>query len=220
MLRMKDYYMILSVPRDAEQEDIRRAHREQALRTHPDRSHDPDPERFLEAQEAYEVLRDSERRARYNRDLKDHEEWVEGNRPVTVHGGPLPIWEDFATVFPGLEEILDHIRSDFFGPLRKAQPLRHLNVEFILDPDEAASGGVVPLEVPVYEFCPRCGGRGGAFPFACLLCDGRGLSWGKRTLPVRFPPGVRDGTVLRIPLENLGVNHLHLTVHFRVEPAY
>jgi len=210
--------MILKVPRDAGEEDIRRAHREQALRYHPDRSQSPDPGRFLEAQEAYEVLRDRERRARYNQELRDHEDWMKRPEPAPVHGGPLSIWEEFGAVLPGLEEILDHIRSDFWGPLRKAQPLGHLNVEFLLNPDEAACGGVVPLEVPVYERCPRCSGRGGAFPFPCRLCDGKGRVWVKRTLPVGFPPGVRDGAVLQIPLQELGVKHLHLNVHFRVEP--
>jgi DnaJ-class molecular chaperone len=214
---MKDYYLILKIPRDSSAEDIRKAHRRQFLRYHPDRSTEPDPTRFREAQEAYDVLRDQEKRRDYNDRLKDHEDRLH-THPEPVHRGPMSLWEEFGTVLPDIGEILDHIRRDFFGPIRKVEPLRELNVEFILNPDEASCGGSLPLDVPVYEDCPRCDGRGGAFPFPCLLCDGKGWSWGKRTISVRIPPGVQDGTVMQIPLQKLGIEHLYLNVYIRIQP--
>lgn len=214
---MKDYYLILKIPRDASTEEIRKAHRQQVLRYHPDRSTNPDPARFREAQEAYEVLRDQERRKEYNHRLENHEDRLY-TPPEPVHGGPISLWEEFETVSPGILEILDHIRRDFFGPVRKVDPLRELNVEFILDPDEAACGVSLPLDVPVYESCPRCGGRGGAFPFPCLLCNGKGWSWGKRTISIRIPPGIQEGTVMQIPLQKLGIQLLYLNVHIRIQP--
>jgi curved DNA-binding protein len=64
----QDYYEVLGVPRDASAEDIRRAHRSLARRYHPDVNKDPGAEdRFKEISEAYEVLRDPEKRARYDR---------------------------------------------------------------------------------------------------------------------------------------------------------
>lgn len=214
---MKDYYLILKVSRNASEEDIRRAHRKKVLRHHPDRSEDPDPERFREVQEAYEVLRDEQRRRAYNDSLEKHEAGV--HPPAQpVHRGPISLWEEFGSVMPGIEEILDHIRRDFFGPVRKVESLKELNVEFILNPDEAASGGSHPLDVPIYKNCTDCGGRGGAFPFPCLRCDGKGWTWGKRTISVRVPPGVREGTTIRIPLQQLGIRHLYLNVHIRIQP--
>ena len=214
---MKDYYLILKIGRDANEEDIRRAHRRQVLRYHPDRSEEPDQERFREVQEAYEVLRDQEKREAYNRRLKTQEERVHGmSRPA--HRGPLSLWEDFGSVLPGIEEILDHIRRDFFGPIRKVEPLRELNVEFIMDPHEAATGATQALDVPVYRHCPNCDGRGGTFPFPCLQCDGKGWKWEKRTLNVRIPAGTRDGTTFRIRLQQLGIEKLYLNIHVRIQP--
>jgi curved DNA-binding protein len=63
----RDYYEVLGVPRDASEEDIRRAYRKLARQYHPDVSKEPDAEdRFKEISEAYEVLRDQEKRARYD----------------------------------------------------------------------------------------------------------------------------------------------------------
>ena len=64
----RDYYEVLGVPRDADTEDIRRAYRKLARENHPDINKDPEAEdRFKEISEAYEVLRDEERRRQYDR---------------------------------------------------------------------------------------------------------------------------------------------------------
>src|SRR3954469_20307869 len=64
----RDYYEALEVPRDASEEDIRRSYRKLARRYHPDVSKEPDAEdRFKEISEAYEVLRDPEKREKYDR---------------------------------------------------------------------------------------------------------------------------------------------------------
>jgi molecular chaperone DnaJ len=213
---MKDYYLILKVSRDASEEDIRRAHRKLVFRHHPDRSSDRDHARFREVQEAYEVLRDEAKREAYNRELNQDEERLRtASQPV--HRGPISLWEEFGAVMPGMEEILDHIRRDFFGPRRKVEALKGLNVEFIMNPDEAASGARHPLDVPIYEPCPACQGRGGAFPFPCLQCDGKGWTWGKRTMLVEIPPGVQEGTTFRLPLQRFGIQHLYLNIHIRIQ---
>ncbi|HFQ91244.1 MAG TPA: J domain-containing protein, partial [Chromatiales bacterium] len=67
-MEFKDYYEIMGVPRDATQDEIKRAYRKLARKYHPDVSKDPDAERrFKELGEAYEVLKDPEKRAAYDR---------------------------------------------------------------------------------------------------------------------------------------------------------
>src|SRR6476619_4168351 len=63
----RDYYEVLGVPQDADTEEIRRAYRKLARENHPDINKDPEAEdRFKEISEAYDVLRDEERRRRYD----------------------------------------------------------------------------------------------------------------------------------------------------------
>jgi curved DNA-binding protein len=66
-MEYKDYYKVMGVPRDATQNEIKRAHRKLARKYHPDVSKEPDAEmHFKEAGEAYEVLKDPEKRAAYD----------------------------------------------------------------------------------------------------------------------------------------------------------
>ena len=214
---MKDYYLILEVTRAATKEDIRRAHRRLVVRSHPGKRQETEAERLGEIQEAYEVLRDSERRRDYNHQLEVYEK-LANRQPVPEFPRPVSFWEDFGTIFPSVEEILDHIRTNFFGPTRKVEPLRNLNLEVVLDPDEAAYGVTFPLKIPVYHHCPYCNGRGGEFPFPCLHCDGKGWEFSKGTMRVRIPPGIQDGAVFQYPIQQLGIKNLWLTLTMRVEP--
>ena len=215
---MKDYYLILEIGRDATREDIHRAHRRLVIRYHPGQSEEADVGKFREVHKAYEVLRDSERRREYNDQLKTYEDRFK-RQPLPVYWRPVSFGEDFETIFPGIEEILHHIRVNFFGPTRKVEPVRDLNLEVILDPDEAFQGVTFPLEIPVYQHCPRCNGRGGDFPFPCLRCDGEGWELSKGTITTHIPPGVLDGTVLRYALQSLGIKNLWLTITVRIQSA-
>jgi len=213
---VKDYYLILEVSRDATKEDIRRAHRRLVVRYHPSKRQRIKAEQFSEIQEAYEVLSDSERCRDYRHQLKAYEDLAK-RQPVPESRRPVSFWEDFGTTFPSIEEILDHIRTNFFGPTRKVEPLRNLNLEVVLDPDEAAYGVTFPLKIPVYHHCPYCNGRGGEFPFPCLHCDGKGWEFSKGTMRVRIPPGIQDGAVFQYPIQQLGIKNLWLTLTMRVE---
>ena len=81
----RDYYIVLGIPRDAGTAAIRSAFRRLALRYHPDRSGDADSRIFREVADAYRVLSDPERRARYDRQLDRRE------RPVPVTVVPVPV---------------------------------------------------------------------------------------------------------------------------------
>jgi curved DNA-binding protein len=85
-VKYQDYYQILGVPRDAEKSDIKKAYRKLARRYHPDVNSEADAEeKFKEVNEAYEVLKDSDKRQAYDRfgaDWKHGQQFDGGTRPA------------------------------------------------------------------------------------------------------------------------------------------
>ena len=110
-MRYKDYYAVMGVERDASQDDIKRAYRKLARKYHPDVSKEADAEaRFKELGEAYEVLKDPEKRAAYDKlgadwkagqDFRPPPDWNEG---FEFHGGEFTgaTGEDFSDFFDTL----------------------------------------------------------------------------------------------------------------------
>jgi len=186
MEKPKDFYRILGVARDASTATIKRAYRRLAKALHPDRA-GRGPEEFQDLQAAYETLADAERRRRYDESL--HEERFE----------PLA-WS--------------FVRSPAVGDLRRPVRPGSLSGEILLTPDEATRGGVLPLDVPLSASCPSCEGTGGAF-FDCGRCMGEGKVERRLPVPVRIPPGVPDGTVFQVALDDPAVLSILLTVHIR-----
>ncbi|MCD6505525.1 molecular chaperone DnaJ [Candidatus Poribacteria bacterium] len=169
----RDYYEILGVSRDASQEEIKRAYRRLAMKYHPDKNPGDKEaeERFKEVNEAYEVLSDPEKRARY--DQFGHA----GFRGPTGTGGDFSF--DFG--FGAFEDIISDIFgdfSDFFGgSRRRAGPRRGDDIRYDLEVtlEEILAGKTVPIEVIRTETCPRCHGTGSASPpKTCPRCGGRG----------------------------------------------
>ena len=119
-MEYKDYYKILGVDRNANETDIKRAYRKLALKYHPDRNpnNPPAEEKFKEINEAYQVLSDPQKRARYDQLGESYAQWQ-------AHGAPTGgfNWEDWSTVRTGggsriniedLEGILGGEFSEFF----------------------------------------------------------------------------------------------------------
>jgi molecular chaperone DnaJ len=225
-----DYYDVLGVGRDASSDEIKRAFRQLARETHPDANPD-DPgaeERFREVAEAYEVLSDADRRARYDRG--------------EVFGSG-----DLFSQFGGLDDILQQFFGGAFGGFGfgggRRGPRRGPDIAVVLEMTlaEAATGvsrevefraparcercdgsgaepghdpttcptcrgtGTVQLardtmlgRVMTVGECSTCGGSGRLIEEPCTECRGGGLVTRARTLTVEVPKGVEDGTRLRL----------------------
>ncbi len=128
-MEYKDYYKILGVERNASKEEIKRAYRKLALKTHPDRNPGDKKaeERFKDINEAYQVLSDPEKRSRYDQLGESYAQWQQGGAP---EGGFR--WEDWFTRAPqsgnvrmdvgNLEDILGSDFSEFFRRIFGGMP--------------------------------------------------------------------------------------------------
>ncbi len=247
-----DYYKMLGLARDAPTAEIKAAYRKLALQFHPDRN-PGDPaaeERFKEVSQAYAVLGDEEKRARYDR--------------LGAIPGDLPFGDgaDLAKV----TEFFDAIFGDLFGLGRKRATGQDLRYTLELDFDEAALGCQKTIRFLRSEDCRTCGGTGaqggaaGLQPCArcagqgwarhkagffstrreclacggsgqiprvrCKACSGTGLCEGERECVVRVPPGSQAGGSQRVAGEGSPgrrggpAGDLHVIVRPRPHPFY
>jgi molecular chaperone DnaJ len=229
----QDYYELLGVDRSASAEELKRAYRKLAMEHHPDRNPDnPEAERkFKGINEAYDVLRDDQKRAAYDR--FGHAAFEGGN------GGGRPGGFDFSQ---GFADIFDEMFGDFMGgggARRRNANLRGADVRFNLSvtleeafkgkeakvrvdgsgPCEScsgtgAAGGAAPVTCPtckghgrvratqgmftIERTCPTCHGAGRVIEKPCQACNGSGRTRKEKTLSVNIPPGVEDGTRIRV----------------------
>jgi molecular chaperone DnaJ len=168
----KDYYRILGVARDATPDEIKKQYRQVALKYHPDRNpgNKESEEKFKEAAEAYEVLRDPEKRRLY--DLYGHE---------GVSSTGFTGFHDFSDIFRTFGDIF----GDIFGGLgdfghREGRPQAgsDLRYDLTLDFMDATLGTEVSIEVPRVVTCQTCAGSGakpGTMKVPCPACGGRGV---------------------------------------------
>ncbi len=172
MAATRDYYEILGVSRNATEEEIKKAYRKLALQYHPDRNPGDKEaeERFKEAAEAYEVLRDPEKRRLY--DQFGHE----GLRGAGFQG-----FQGFDDIFSSFGDIFQEFFSFNFGtsqrPRTSARPGNDLLYELEITFEEAIFGTEKDLDIDTYRQCERCGGSGsepGSSESTCPLCRGRG----------------------------------------------
>jgi molecular chaperone DnaJ len=226
----RDFYEILGVQKNASEDELKRAYRKLALEHHPDRNQgDVESEsKFKEAAEAYDVLRDPEKRRRYD---------TFGHDGLNGGGGGFHSSEDIFGAF-----------SDIFGEVfgfsaggraggRRAQAGMDLRYNLNITFRQAAKGDEVVLKLPVSVpcescqgtgaepgtemkncgqcrgsghvqqaqgffrisvTCPSCHGRGKIISQFCATCRGGGQTSQVRELKVRIPAGVDDGSRLRL----------------------
>ncbi len=166
MSTKRDYYEVLGVSRDANDDEIKKAFRRLAKQHHPDANLDnPDAaEKFKEIGEAYQVLSDPEKRQLYDR---------------YGHNPPQGGFGDFSG-FGGFTDIFE----EFFGfggggsaARRGPQPGAHLKYNLTIPFEEAVFGAEKDLDVPRLETCSACRGSGaepGTTPMRCPQCQGSG----------------------------------------------
>ena len=226
----RDYYEILGVARGASDADLKAAFRKLAMQHHPDRNPgDRDCEhRFKECNEAYEVLRDADKRAAYDRF---------GHAAFDHGGGGHGFGADFGSTFSEIFEDLFGMgggrRGRSSGRERGAD-LRY-NMEITLE--EAYGGKTAQIRIPtpvtcevcsgtgakagtqpkscatcgghgkvrhaqgfftLERTCPTCHGRGQVIDNPCGSCAGSGRVARERMLSVNIPAGVEDGTRIRL----------------------
>jgi molecular chaperone DnaJ len=224
----KDYYCILGVTRDATPDEIKKQYRQVALKYHPDRNpgNKDAEDKFKEAAEAYEVLRDPEKRRLY--DLYGHE---------GVSSTGFTGFHDFSDIFRTFSDIFEDVFGfgDFGAREGRPQAGSDLRYDLTLDFMDATLGTEVTIEVPRVVTCRTCAGSGakpGTSKVPCTACGGRGVvtrtqgifqitttcsrcgglrefiaepcpdchgdghSREKKKLKVKIPPGVDSGTHL------------------------
>jgi len=176
----RDYYEILGVPRDASEDDIKKAYRQLALKYHPDRNPGDKAaeEKFKEAAEAYEVLKDPSRRRTYDRfghqGLSGTGFEGFGGFGFDINDALRSFMRDFGGF--GFESIFGETMT---GSRRssRTQRGRDLQITLKLSLDEIASGVEKTIKVQRLVECERCGGSGaekGTGEKQCPRCRGRG----------------------------------------------
>lgn len=203
----KDYYRILGVRREAGEKEIKQAYRKLARKYHPDvNPNDKTAEaRFKEINEAYEVLSDKEKRAKYDR-FGDKWQYADQFAQAGYQEPPFDFGQGGMHGFRFEEGDL----GDLFGELfsgsrsrtytRRARPRRGQDIEHPVEVtlEEAYHGTERLLNLEVGEPCSSCQGTGLIQNLPCSVCRGSGVVLRLKRLEVKIPPGVRDGSRVRI----------------------
>ena len=168
----KDYYEVLGVDKNASQDEIKSAFRKLAKKYHPDINHDADaPEKFKEAEEAYSVLSDEDKRRQY--DQYDHAAFDNMNSGAGYDFSGFDFSDIFSDIFGG------GFSSGFgnFGggranrASRGRDTLTKINLTF----EEAAFGCKKELDIETMVDCDECDGKGGFGEKTCSRCHGSGV---------------------------------------------
>ena len=211
----RDYYEILGVSKGASADEIKKAYRSKAKELHPDRNADnPQAEsQFKEANEAYEVLKDADKKAAYDR--FGHAAF-EGGMGGGGRGGQYGNG-DFASA---ISDVFDDLFGDFMGGggrggRQRAVRGSDLRYNLRVTLEEAYQGLAKTISVPTLvtcdtcsgtgseagvepTTCPTCSGTGQIIKNPCKTCNGAGRTQKERSLSVNIPAGVETGTRIRL----------------------
>ena len=165
----RDYYEILEISRTATDQEIKSSYRKLALKFHPDRNPGDKTaeEKFKEAAEAYAILSDGDKRARFDR-------FGHAGVGNSAQGFDPSQFSGFEDIFGGLGDIFG-----FGGGSRRAGPQRGADLRYDLEIkfEQAAKGVETNVQIPRHETCESCKGNGaapGTSPSTCPQCRGTG----------------------------------------------
>ena len=201
----KDYYHILGVNRNASEKEIKQAYRRLARRHHPDvnAGNKTAEAKFKEINQAYEVLSDKEKRQKYDR-FGDQWQYADQFARAGYQQAPFRDFSQGGGERMQFEEFdLGSLFGDLFGSRtsrrrpgpRRGQDLEH-PVEVTLE--EAYGGTSRTLSLQVEEPCSGCQGTGRIQNMPCSVCRGAGAVPSIKRLEVKIPPGVKDGSRVRL----------------------
>ena len=168
-MNKKDYYEVLGVSKTASDDEIKIAFRKLAKKYHPDVSKEPDAaEKFKEAQEAYAVLSDKEKRRKYDQF---------GHQPFDNMGAGSSSGFDFSNFDFG--DIFDDLFGESFGFTGRKSSTRgrrgnDISLSMKITFEEAAYGCEKEIEIEHYVNCEECDGKGGLGEETCKYCHGSG----------------------------------------------
>jgi molecular chaperone DnaJ len=203
----RDYYAILGVGRSAPEKEIKQAYRRLARKYHPDvNPGDKSAEaKFKEINEAYEVLSDPEKRRKYDRfgdQWQYAEQFAKAGQQAQRDFGKGGTYTTFDFEDLGdLGGIFDGIFRGFgtgSGTVRRSGRARSAEHPVEVTLEEAYHGTKRVLQVWGEEPCSVCGGSGKVRNRSCAACGGYGVERKPKRLEVKIPPGVGDGSKVRI----------------------
>lgn len=239
----KDFYSTLGVSKSSSDDEIKKSYKKLAFKYHPDRNKGDkkSEEKFKEINEAYQVLGDSEKRSQYDAYGSSA---FEGGGAGGFPGGGFP-----GGGFGGGGIDIEDLMNDFLGggrgrarrPSRERSPKgRDLKYDLLLEFEQAVKGAQMNVQVrraKSYKTCNACGGTGqvnysqGFFSVSrgCDSCGGIGAfpeETEHKTVKVKVPPGVDNGTQLRIRNEgDIGVSSgpngdLYINISVKDHPLF
>lgn len=213
-MKKRDYYEVLGVSKGASEAEVKKAYRRLARKLHPDVNPGDKTaqKKFQEVQEAYDILRDAEKRRAYDR--FGHAGRPMGFDPSSPGGGGFGGQASSAGGFGGGPEgsSFEGFQfeggdiGDLFGNLFGARARRtgpekgedgHGTIEIPFR--EAVLGGTTSLSLRRDKECPRCHGSGRVGKEVCPTCQGRGRTAEVETVRIKIPEGTENGGTIRIP---------------------
>lgn len=223
IVKYRDYYQILGVPRTASDAEVKKAFRKLAREYHPDVAKDKKKaeEKFKEVNEAYEVLGDPAKRKKYDElgpgwssgaEFRPPPGWASagGGRGYRARG---PDGQEFEFQFggTGFSDFFEQLfgstgrgrrapfgQAGFSGEDFGGERGQDLEGDILVTLDEAMNGAVRSISVRHREACPACQGAGRLARQACERCRGTGQVEKAETYQVKIPAGVTEGQRLRV----------------------